>query len=569
MPTLSITNWTLRYGPNCPIPQRTYTGLPWLPGQAWGTICYGGGQYITFPAHSTEGSVDEIVVNAAGWIGLSPDGINWTYTLPYYEFNGGRYGYSSFVASCWGDPSGNGTGIYIGVSSIPETAGSSYLLYSIDGGLTWIQNKNAPVWQGNYFTSINYGNGVFVLGQTTNGGNNVNGCLFYSTDGINWSRPNSLLAPYAWWSAVSIAYGNGQFVMCNSLAGLLATSTNGITWTDQSFTPSDYNPAFTEMVYGNGFWAATHQTANAAGYDGTQYIWTSPSAGKGTWTGQNTPKAVGFNRISFVSSSKYEYGYFINYNSNDNTRNMYVSINAVDWSTKEIDYMHNIIPGVDEQYTIMGWNQIVGGFDRFVAVSADNWYGNGYGWSARNVATMDLQLFICFKEGSKILCLVDGVERYVNVEDMRKGTLVKTLLNGYKAVESIGKSKIYNPDNALRGKDRLYKCTPEKYPELTEDLIITGCHSILIDEDLTPEQIENSKALFAQICVTEDKYRLMACVDERAEPYDVSGLHTIWHFALEHDDVYMNYGVYANGGLMVETSSIRMMHEYSGLELLD
>lgn len=248
---------------------------------------------------------------------------------------------------------------------------------------------------------------------------------------------------------------------------------------------------------------------------------------------------------------------------------MYVSISAVDWSTKKIDYMHNIIPTVDEQYTVMGWNQIVGGFDRFVAVNADGWYGNGWGWSARNVATMDLQLFVCFKEGSKILCLVDGVERYVNVEDMRKGTLVKTLLNGYKAVESIGKSKIYNPDNLLRGKDRLYKCTPEKYPELTEDLIITGCHSILIDEDLTPEQIENSKALFAQICVTEDKYRLMACVDERAEPYEVAGLHTIWHFALEHDDVYMNYGVYANGGLMVETSSIRMMHEYSGLELLD
>lgn len=249
MPTLSITNWTLRYGPNCPIPQQTYMGAPWLPGQAWGTICYGGGQYITFPAHSTAGSVDEIVVNAAGWIGLSPDGINWTYTLPYYEFNGGRYGYSNFVASCWGDPNGNGTGIYIGVSNLPDN-GSSYLLYSIDGGLTWIQNKiYAPDLQG-YFVSINYGNGVFVLGQSS-GSSNVNGCLFYSTDGINWSRPNSLRAPYGIWYVSSIAYGNGQFVMCSGGGpGLLATSTNGITWTDQSFTQSDYNPVF----YRNGLW---------------------------------------------------------------------------------------------------------------------------------------------------------------------------------------------------------------------------------------------------------------------------------------------------------------------------
>jgi len=60
--------------------------------------------------------------------------------------------------------------------------------------------------------------------------------------------------------------------------------------------------------------------------------------------------------------------------------------------------------------------------------------------------------------------------------------------------------------------------------------------------------------------ITENKYRLPACVDERTTVYEVSGDHTIYHFALENDDYYMNYGVYANG-LLVESTSKRFINE--------
>jgi hypothetical protein len=40
----------------------------------------------------------------------------------------------------------------------------------------------------------------------------------------------------------------------------------------------------------------------------------------------------------------------------------------------------------------------------------------------------------------------------------------------------------------------------------------------------------------------------------------VKGDHKIYHFALENEDNYMNYGVYANG-LLVETTSKRFMDE--------
>jgi hypothetical protein len=44
-------------------------------------------------------------------------------------------------------------------------------------------------------------------------------------------------------------------------------------------------------------------------------------------------------------------------------------------------------------------------------------------------------------------------------------------------------------------------------------------------------------------------------------------VYPIWHFALEHADEGMNYGVYANGGLLVETCSIRSLKSRSNMSL--
>ena len=175
---------------------------------------------------------------------------------------------------------------------------------------------------------------------------------------------------------------------------------------------------------------------------------------------------------------------------------------------------------------------------------------------------------MCFKEDTKILCLdpTDNIEKYIPIQKLHNGFLVKTSANGYKPIVLIGYSKIFNSCNKIRGENRLYECKKENYPELIENLIITGCHSILVS-DLTEKERVDTEELMGGIYVTENKYRLMACVDERAEPYDKEGIFPIWHFALENEHERANYGVYANG-LLVETSSIRMMRDYSGLELL-
>ena len=172
----------------------------------------------------------------------------------------------------------------------------------------------------------------------------------------------------------------------------------------------------------------------------------------------------------------------------------------------------------------------------------------------------------CFLEGSTILCQVDGVDTYVPVEQMKAGMLVKTLRDGYKKVDMIGKGTLSNPASAERTQNRLYCCSKDRYPELTSDLYITGCHSILVDS-FTEAQRKKTIELMKFTYVTDRKYRLMACVDERAEPWQSEGMYTIWHFALEHENYYVNYGVYANG-LLVETCSKRFMKELSNLTLL-
>jgi hypothetical protein len=173
----------------------------------------------------------------------------------------------------------------------------------------------------------------------------------------------------------------------------------------------------------------------------------------------------------------------------------------------------------------------------------------------------------CFLEGTTILCKVDDVESYLPIETIKPGTLVKTSLNGYKKVELIGKRNINNPGNNERIEKRLYKCSPNKYSELKEDLYITGCHSILVN-NITDLQREQTIKQSGKVFVTDKKYRLMACIDERSEPWCSEGTYTIWHVALENDNIKMNYGVYANGGLLVETCSINFMKNKSNMVIV-
>jgi photosystem II stability/assembly factor-like uncharacterized protein len=201
--------------------------------------------------------------------------------------------------------------------------------------------------------------------------------------------------------------------------------------------------------------------------------------------------------------------------------------------------------------TITGLTAPVAGNYKLRAVST---LGN----SAESAAGLVSGTVPCFLEGSKILCMVDGAEKYMAIETIRPGTLVKTSLHGFQPVKLIGSRVMVNAGGDERDKNSLYLCTKANYPELTEDLIITGCHAILVDH-ITDVQRQGIINTLERVFVTDKKYRLPACVDERAPVYQTTGTFTVWHFALEHTDIKMNYGVYAHG-LLVETSPIWHMN---------
>jgi len=175
----------------------------------------------------------------------------------------------------------------------------------------------------------------------------------------------------------------------------------------------------------------------------------------------------------------------------------------------------------------------------------------------------------CFKKGTKILCCRDNKEEYLLVEDLRNGYLVKTKYHGYKPIILIGYHEIIHTSiNNHDLKDQLYRCSKENYPEIFEDLIITGCHSILVKDFTSDEEKERVIKVNKKIYVTDKLYRLPACADLKTNIYEIPGTYTIYHLALEQKDKYMNYGIYANG-LLVESCSEWSLKENSDMIFID
>jgi len=148
---------------------------------------------------------------------------------------------------------------------------------------------------------------------------------------------------------------------------------------------------------------------------------------------------------------------------------------------------------------------------------------------------------ICFGKGSMIQCEGGSMP----VEELKVGMKVKTLKHGYRAVTLMGTSVIRNRAGSERIRDRLYI-----YPK--ENLILTGGHSVLLDE-VSGTQLERIKESFGNLFFTEGKIRLLAKDDDEAEPYLKKGPFPIYNFVLEAPNEHTNYGVFANGKL-VESS---------------
>ncbi|ARF09907.1 hint domain protein [Indivirus ILV1] len=203
-----------------------------------------------------------------------------------------------------------------------------------------------------------------------------------------------------------------------------------------------------------------------------------------------------------------------------------------------------------------------GGGAGFTDPEAGNSGNGGNGASGSFIYTFTIQV-PCFLEGTQILCFQNGTEQYLPIQDLKNGTLVKTLKNGYIPINMIGTSQIYNSEDDTDPLYKLYTYSKEQYPELLNDLVITGGHSILVDS-LTQEQHAKLIDLYGEVWFTDDKYRLLTIVNENAKKYNEQGFFNIWHLCLSNDDYYGNYGIYANG-LLVESCSEAYMEKFMNI----
>ena len=152
---------------------------------------------------------------------------------------------------------------------------------------------------------------------------------------------------------------------------------------------------------------------------------------------------------------------------------------------------------------------------------------------------------ICFNEGTKILCFNKNLqEEYISIENLKKGDLVKTYKHGYRRIDLIGKNvMVNNPDNS---KKCMYKMVKTDKNCLLEDLIITGGHSILVDD---PILLGKTK----KIHKVDDKYLLLSSISKDFIKLTNNNLYTYWHLTLESDDDNQRFGIWANG-LLTETT---------------
>ena len=87
---------------------------------------------------------------------------------------------------------------------------------------------------------------------------------------------------------------------------------------------------------------------------------------------------------------------------------------------------------------------------------------------------------------------------------------------------------------------------------LIEDLIVTGFHSILVDD--LGEYDEKVKGIMGYHQKIDDKYLLPSCMSNDFVKLEDNNIYTYYHLTLENDgDDSKRFGIWANG-ILTETT---------------
>jgi hypothetical protein len=175
---------------------------------------------------------------------------------------------------------------------------------------------------------------------------------------------------------------------------------------------------------------------------------------------------------------------------------------------------------------------------------------------------------LCFNHDTKILCWSkEEGEKYIAIQDLRKGDFVKSYLHGYRKIQCIGKNTMIN--NAKFWNLSMWKMEKTDTNNLIEDLIVLGGHALLVDslsEEIQEKYKENN--CFDGISpVIDGKFLLISAYSSLFTQIKEIDFYTYYQLTLDNEgDVNRRFGVWANG-VLVETPCEEQFHKIKWDEL--
>ena len=243
--------------------------------------------------------------------------------------------------------------------------------------------------------------------------------------------------------------------------------------------------------------------------------------------------------------------------------------NLGSWDISGATDMSNMLDNTDLSIanysdTLIGWNNL-SNTPSNITLGASTLTYNDDGEVAKNSLTSNNGWTIndaglaCVHETTDFLCYVDNEESYINIKDIKPGFLVKTYNEGYVKVKHIFKQKCFNSEkNTMK---KFFVMDKSKNDLLTKDLIITGGHSVLLD-NLTEEQYNKMKSSKTKYIKVHDKYKLLAFFNEDFVGKTDKSEEIVYLLVLEADDDLKVYGVYVNGGMIIESCGMAICKQF-------
>jgi len=455
----------------------------------------------------------------------SPDGYNWTLRNSAAD--------NEWTSVTYGGPAG-----YVAVAK----SGTGNRVMTSPDGINWTL-RNTPA--DNDWTAVKWcvQQGLYVAVASGGPANRI----MTSPNGINWTLGTSPEANLCEWRAIETASpGPGYIYIFGGGTGTSRAmiSSDGFNWTplntgntDANYTCALYSPGFGVIVALAGSGTGNRVARSDVYFDNTQ-----PAAPTITSVTAYNQQA----EISFTQGSpseniiNYAYAYSVDGGATFKT---FTYINPETTSSPLT------ITGLQNNAVVSFRIRASNGA---IFSTNSNTIYNQYVYTSQPI--------FCFKDDTKILTN----NGYVIIRDLKEGDLVETFSHGLKPITVIGRTEIIHEATEERIYDQLYKYCKTEDNELTEDLVLTGRHAVLVDEFPTTEEKDNTYKMYGIIKKTDGKYHLPAAVNDKFVVHDIPGQYTVYHLALQNDNENMNYGIYANG-LLVESCSEKYLKSQTSM----